>query len=50
VEVANTVLVTVTKLPNTGGPVVFVGALGVLLLLVGGVLLLIGRRRRRHEA
>jgi CshA-type fibril repeat protein len=48
VEVANTVLVTVTKLPNTGGPVVFVGALGVMLLLVGGVLLLIGRRRRGH--
>jgi len=50
VEVANTARVTMTKPPNTGGPVVFVGVLGVLLLLMGGVLLLISRRRRGHEA
>jgi len=50
VEVGNTVRVTMTKLPNTGGPVLFVGVLGVLLLLAGGVLLLISRRRRGHQA
>ena len=50
VEVANTALVTMTTLPNTGGPVVFVGVVGVLLLLAGGVVLLISRRRRGHQA
>ena len=50
VQVANTALVTVTKLPSTGGPVLFVGVLGMLLLLAGGVVMLISRRRRDHEA
>jgi LPXTG-motif cell wall-anchored protein len=39
-----------TTLPNTGGPVAFVGVLGVLLLLAGGGLLLISRRRRGRQA
>ncbi len=50
VQVANTALVTVTTLPNTGGPVLFVGVLGMLFLLAGGVVLLIARRREEHQA
>jgi LPXTG-motif cell wall-anchored protein len=50
VQVANTAQVTVTKLPNTGGPGPAVGIVGVLLLLAGGMLLLVARRRREHQA
>jgi LPXTG-motif cell wall-anchored protein len=50
VQVANTVLVTVTTLPSTGGPAPYVGALGLLLILTGGVVLLVARRRRDRLA
>ena len=50
VQVANTVLVTVTTLPSTGGPDLYVGALGLLLILTGGAVLLVARRRRDRLA
>jgi CshA-type fibril repeat protein len=50
VQVANTVVVTVSALASTGGPVLSVGVLGLLLLLTGGVVLVISRRRRDREA
>jgi LPXTG-motif cell wall-anchored protein len=50
VEVANTVEITVTRLPSTGGPTLLVGGFGVLLLLTGGVVLHMGRRRRDDQA
>ena len=50
VQVANTVVVTVSALASTGGPVPSVGVLGLLLLLTGGVVLVISRRRRDREA
>jgi hypothetical protein len=50
VEVANTAEVTVTTLPNTSGPTLPVGGIGVLRLLTGGVVLHIGRRRRDDQA
>jgi len=50
VEVSNTALVTVTTLPNTGGPAMYVGVVGVLLLLAGGMVLFAARRRPEEQA
>ena len=49
-EVSNTALVTVTTLPNTGGPAMYVGVVGVLLLLAGGMVLFAARRRPEEQA